>query len=152
MHHVPVCRTGNRHLCDSEIFIQTIQRRGRSASSCNSHSCSRFEFKSIINFITPRTVKRTVQEIINPSTGMCKIHRCCKNKTICRLRFFYKIIHTVIFKHTLSCFLTDITLQTIRDRLSAHLDHFGFYIFCVKNFFHFFDCCHCGSVGVAAAV
>ena len=126
MYHVPIGRTGDWHLCNPKIFINHIKSCRGSSSSCYCNSSTRFKFEGVI---TSSTVKNSVQKIINTSTWMCKIYWCCKYKAICCFSLFNKFIHAIIFNHTLSCFLTDITLKTICYRLSSKLNNLCLYFF-----------------------
>ena len=64
VHHIPVSRACGRHLCDSEIFVQRVQRSRRPASSCDCDCCAGLEFEV---FITVTAVKCAIQEIENAS-------------------------------------------------------------------------------------
>ena len=126
MYHVPIGRTGDWHLCNPKIFIDSIKHCCGSSSSCYCNSSTRFKFEGVI---TSGTVKNSVQKIINTSAWMCEIYWCCKYKAICCFSLFNKFIHAIIFNHAFSCFLTDITLKTICYRLSSKLNNLCFYFF-----------------------
>ena len=149
VHHIPVSRACGRHLCDSEIFVQRVQRSRRPASSCDCDCCAGLEFEV---FITVAAVKCAIQEIENASARVCKIDWRCEHKAVRILCLFHKFIHTVIRKHTFSGLSTDIALQAICDRLTADLNDLRFNPLCTEYLFHLFNRCHGGSVEVAASI
>ena len=118
MYRIPVCRTCNRHLRNSKIFIHHIKRCTTSATSCHSY-CSTW----LTGEIASTAVEYSVKEGLYSSAWMCIVNRGTKYKSVCFFCLSYKFIYCIIIENT--AFLCTLTASdTVTYRLATHLENF----------------------------
>ena len=115
MDHIPVSRGYHRHLRDSEILLQYIQRSGSPGPAGRSDSRCGLMDKSVLS-----GVKDTVQHGQDAAAGMGVIDRGAEDKAVCFPGLFYHTVDDIVVEYTAArLFSAGAASSAVPHRISA---------------------------------
>ena len=147
VHAVPVLRRHHRHVVDSEILVQAVERRTGSPAAAYGYRSRRLVGKQ-----TAGRIEQTVEQGAERAVGTGIIYRRPYHDTICRLQLFPDLSIQFIIEHTPPQLRTTAAGNAPLHRFGTDGHNLGLYPICLQRFGHFRQSDECISLLVRTSV